>query len=366
MVHPRELGPVERTAWREMQAATPAFDSPFLSPEFAVAVGAVRPASRVAVLEDGGHVVGFLPFEQRPLAYAVPIAPTLNEAQAVVHVPGLEWDARDLLRRCGLVGWEFDHALEQQPQLAPFARSRKLSPVMDLTDGFASYLAERRQASTRVRDLPRRRRRLEREVGPVRFVFESSDAAALRTLMDWKSEQYRRTGRPDRFAEPWIVALVEALLGSREEGCTGRMSLLYAGDRLVAGHVGLSTRRVLPTWFPVYDPGFSRHSPGLLLHLAMAEEAAAAGVTVVDLGPGAKDYKESLKNRDAVVTEGRVVRPTPTAALHWARREPVRRLRHELVGRPALFRAADTVLRGWGRLRTGASAPHSAVPPQVR
>ena len=185
--------------------------------------------------------------------------------------------------------------------------------------------------------------------------------------MAWKSDQYRRTGRPDRFAEPWVVALVESLLGTREESCSGRLSLLYAGDQLVAGHFGLSSRSVIPTWFPVYDPRFARYSPGLLLHLAMAESAAAAGVSAIDMGPGAKDYKESLKSRDAVLVEGRVVRPSATAALHWARREPVRRLRHEVVGRPALFRAADRAMRTYGRLRTRDTASGSpAVSHQER
>ena len=91
----------------------------------------------------------------------------------MVHTPGVEWDARELLGRSGLVVWEFDHALEQQAQLTPYVQAHKLSPVMDLGRGFDAYHADRRQASSRIRDLPRRRRRLEREVGPVRFVFDA-------------------------------------------------------------------------------------------------------------------------------------------------------------------------------------------------
>lgn len=40
--HPRELRDADAEAWRAMCAATPAFRSPLLSPEFAQLVGEVR------------------------------------------------------------------------------------------------------------------------------------------------------------------------------------------------------------------------------------------------------------------------------------------------------------------------------------
>jgi hypothetical protein len=83
----------------------------------------------------------------------------------------------------------------------------------------------------------------------------------------------------------------------------------------------------------------------------MAEAAADAGITTIDMGRGAKDYKEELKSRDIVVAEGRVTRPSPTAAVHWLRRAPVRRLRNEVIENPSLLRAADRVLRSYARLR---------------
>ena len=351
VIQPDELGKTELDAWREFQRAQPDLASPFLSPEFAVAVGRIRSGTRVAVLEDGDDVVGFFAFERRRLGYGLPVAPGLNECQAVVHAPGFEWDARELIRGCGLVLWEYDNLMDGQRPFDSFALFRQPSPVMDLTEGFEAYLADRRRGSSRIRDLPRRRRRLEREVGPVRFVFDAQDPQALRTLMAWKSAQYRRTGRADRFAWPWVVELLQLMLESRAESCAGRLSLLYAGEELVAGHFGLSSERVIPTWFPAYDPRFSRYSPGLLLHVGMAEAAAVTGITTIDMGRGAKDYKEELKSRDIVVAEGRVTRPSPSAAVHWLRRAPVRRARHVVIENPALLQAADRVLRGYASLR---------------
>jgi CelD/BcsL family acetyltransferase involved in cellulose biosynthesis len=351
VVEPSELGENELAAWRTFQLRTPALGNPFLAPEFAVAVGRVRAATRVAVLEDDNAVVGFFPFERRSLGYGVAIAPGLTDCQGLVHAPGLQWDAHQLLRACDLAVWEFDHLVEGQRPFEPFQVLRAPSPVIDLRRGFECYLAERRRASSRIRDVARRRRRLDREVGIARLDFDSRDRQALRTLMAWKSAQYRRTGRTDRFAQPWVVALLEELMETRATGCSGLLSVLYAGDQMVAAHFGLRAPAVIPTWFPTYDTRFAPFSPGLMLHLDMAEAAAAGGIARIDLGRGAKDYKEWLKSYDLIVAEGRVRRASAAAALHWARRAPTRRLRHIVLENPALLRAADRALVSYGQLR---------------
>ena len=59
VVRPGELGPGDIASWRAMQSSTPSLASPFLSPEFTIAVGEFRPGARVAVLSDGPDVAGF-------------------------------------------------------------------------------------------------------------------------------------------------------------------------------------------------------------------------------------------------------------------------------------------------------------------
>lgn len=102
VVRPGELGPDDIASWRAMQSSTPSLANPFLSPEFTVAVGEFRPSARVAVLSDGPDVVGFFPFERGRLGAGMPIAAGLTDCQGVIHAPGLEWDARELLRACRL------------------------------------------------------------------------------------------------------------------------------------------------------------------------------------------------------------------------------------------------------------------------
>jgi CelD/BcsL family acetyltransferase involved in cellulose biosynthesis len=67
VVRPGELGPAEITRWRSFQDGTELLANPFLSPDFAIAVGRRRPGTWVAVLHDGPDIVGFLPFERRRL-----------------------------------------------------------------------------------------------------------------------------------------------------------------------------------------------------------------------------------------------------------------------------------------------------------
>jgi CelD/BcsL family acetyltransferase involved in cellulose biosynthesis len=119
VVRPGELGPSEIATWHSMQRQTGSLASPFLCPEFAIAVGSLRPGARVAVLAEGPTIVGFFPFERRRLRIGVPIGAGMTDCQGLIHSPGLEWDARGLLRACGMSVWQFDHLVEGQ---RPFQR----------------------------------------------------------------------------------------------------------------------------------------------------------------------------------------------------------------------------------------------------
>ncbi|MEW9529646.1 GNAT family N-acetyltransferase [Microbispora sp. NPDC049125] len=354
VIHPRELGEPELARWRKFQEADPEQDNPFLSAEFVQTVAELRPYVRVAVVEDGSGIGGFFPFERHRLGIGRPVAAGLTDLQGMVYAAGLELDAARLLRASRLSAWEFDHLHVGQPMFAPYHGSRHPSPVIDLDEGYDSYLAGLRRRSPTTHRMTRyKRNRLGREVGEVRHVAESSDTAALGELLRWKSAQYRRTGRADRFAHPWIVELVERLHAQRTDRFAGSLSLLYAGDEVVAGHFGLRTASQLCTWFPAYDPRFGKYSPGLLQHLGMAEDFAAMGLRFIDMGRGEKDYKESLKTRDLQVAEGRVARATPGAAAHWLVRVPPRALRNTVLATPFLRDQADRVLRTYARLTKG-------------
>jgi CelD/BcsL family acetyltransferase involved in cellulose biosynthesis len=367
VVRPSELGPAETAAWRGLQRSDAAQRSPFLSPEFAAAVGRFRPGARVAVLTEGPAVTGFFPFEKRRLGVGVPIGAGLTDCQGLVHAEGFEWDARDLLRGCGLSAFHFDHLAQEQRPFSDWVAATAPSPVIELADGFEAYHAKLMVKSPQfLKDLARRGRRLSREAGPLRHVVDSRDVAALRCLLAWKSDQYRRTGRTDRFARPWIVGLINDLFEARGSHFSGRLSVLYAGDDPVAVHFGLQSGQLLAHWFPAYDTRFSKCSPGLIQHLRMIEETVPTGITLIDMGKGAKRYKETLKTTDLFVTEGSVTGRSPLALAHRARIGPSQWAARTIRAHPPLFQAADRLLKRYGQLRTSRSAEGApAVTPRL-
>lgn len=359
-VRPAELGAAEISAWHAMQDQSEGLANPFLCPEFAITIGAARPDARVAVLAQESGPAGFFPFERRRLGVGRPIGAGLSDCEGLVHAPGAQWDAAELLRGCGISVWHFGHLVSGQQPFAGYRAALAASPVIDLADGFETYIERVRARSPRFRsDIARKARKLEREVGQLEFVVDDPGIDGLRTLMRWKSDQYRRTGRTDRFDRPWIVEVVEQLFARRPSPSspsgrnefTGLLSMLYAGGQPVAGHFGLAHGGVLAEWFPAYDARFGKYSPGLIQLLEMVRDASALGIVSIDLGKGAQRYKEELKSYDLTVAEGTVTARSALAAVHRARLAPPRWAARTIKRHRPFYTVADQVLKRYGRLR---------------
>ncbi|KOX01523.1 cellulose biosynthesis protein CelD [Streptomyces sp. NRRL B-1140] len=349
---PGELGEGERERWRALRAASEAPRNPFMEPEFTEAVGLFRPGARIAVVYEGREPAGFLPYERGPLGQGRAIGLGVSDAQGAILRPGLDVETGELLKACSVSSFAFDNLEAEQRLFVRYAAEEHATYVIDVEKGYETYESVLRAQSPKfLKTTLAKERRLGRQAGELRFVFDERDPAALRTLMEWKSAQYRRTGRRDRFAQEWITRLVGQLARTRAPECSGTLSVLYAGERPVAAHFGLRSASVLACWFPAYDPEFAKFSPGLVLHLRMAEAAAAAGVAVLDLGRGAAEYKDALKTGELPVYEGAVTRPGVGAALHWLSREPARRAHSFVRGRPQLASLAARALKGAARLR---------------
>jgi CelD/BcsL family acetyltransferase involved in cellulose biosynthesis len=370
VTRPGELGPGEIAAWHSMQRKTRSLANPFMCPEFAVAVGRVRPDARVAVLTDGSDIAGFFPFQRRRFGVGVPIGAGLTDCQGLIYAPDVGWDARELLRACNLSVWQFDCLAEGQRPFEHYGTAVAPSPVIDLSDGFAAYQEKLQTKSPRFcKDLARKARKLEREAGELRFEVDSRDPAHLRALMRWKSGQYRRTGWIDSFDRLWVVDLIDDLFSTHTDQFDGLLSVLCAGGTPVAMHFGLRAGPMLAHCYPVYDPDFSKHSPGLIHHLQMADETAALGVHLIDMGKGPERYKQTLKSHDLFVAEGAVTRGAVVAAAHRVRTSAVRWAGPRIRKHPRLFHAADRVLRQFGRTTlarplTALSALTRSSPPQ--
>jgi CelD/BcsL family acetyltransferase involved in cellulose biosynthesis len=306
VARPGELGGAEQQAWSMYGQADMTLASPFLTFEFARAVGAVREDARVGVVEDGGQPAAFFAFSVDGRVGA-PIGASICDSQALVVRPGFDWNARELVRGAGLDTWRFDHLVSTQAPFVPFHRARHRSPVADLRDGHEQYRVRVRERSKDVlAQAARRRRKLAREVGDVTVEWQTEEADVLDTLFEWKSSQYRETGVWDRFDQPWIVDVVRTLASTRSTALTGLLTTLRAAGEPVAVHFGLLGRDRVAWWFPAYNTKFASYSPGLILLLDLVAEAAARGLALVDLGRGEHHYKLRVATGSYEVAEGAV------------------------------------------------------------
>ncbi len=306
----QSLGSEEERRWAEIQEADPALGSPYLRPEFARAVASVRTDAFVGVIEKGRRPLGFFPHHRRG-AVGGPIGGRLCDCQAVVAEPDVAWTAEDLLRGCGLAVWDFDHLLATQTPFVGHHHTHAVSPVIDLSSGFEGWLDARRRAGTRrLRELARKRRKLMREMGPLRFVEHTGDPSVLERVITLKRAQCLRTGVVDFLSWGWTTALLRRIHATRTPGFEGVLSALYAGQELVAAHLGIRTRRVWHWWFPVYEERLRNYSPGGLLLLEIARRSEERGIGVIDLGKGDDSYKASFANSRVALAEGSVIRTT--------------------------------------------------------
>jgi CelD/BcsL family acetyltransferase involved in cellulose biosynthesis len=223
------------------------------------------------------------------------------------------------------------------------------SPVVDFPGGYEEFVEGRRRASKQmVQSLMRKRRKMERELGELRFVLHSTRGEDLARLMEWKTGQYRAMGEWDRFGDPRITALLRDLQYAVGEQCTGTLSVLTAGGRPAAAHFGVRSRTTLSWWFPAYDPDLGRYSPGMQLLFLMVEAAADQGVRRINLGIGAHEYKDAVRTGAVVVGRGLVDDGSTTAVLHRLRRAPRHHLRPLVVGNPRLHALARRLMRPRG------------------
>ncbi len=304
VVRPADLGPSEAASWAKLQHQSPVTLSPFLSLTFAQAVGRARQNARVAVVEDGGQVEAFLPFELGPGRIGMPIGYPMSDLQGFIG-SGVPLDAREVIRKAGLRGWRFINAPAEQPTLAAHHYEHTLSPcpVIDLTAGYHAYYASRSKSVTS--ESARKRRALERQRGTVSLGWHSAGTGYLQQMIAWKAGKHASLGRMFA-ADPTARRIADELAGSTSEDCQGVMSVLFTGEQAAAVSLNLIFPGGLSGWFTAYDPELGRFSPGIIMALALAEEAAQQGLTRLDLAPGPFGYKHRLANESYPVAGGAV------------------------------------------------------------
>lgn len=347
----RELTPDLVKAWDDFQDLDSDLCSPFFSSGFARAVGRQREDLRVALLQDSGGVAGFLPFHQKRGGCAVPVGGQVCDYQGVIgRLQGDGVSGRDLLRGCGLAAYDFNHGLAGQALLARNAFSTSDSRRADLRGGLEAWEADVAAQSKVLPQLRRKQRKIEREIGPLRLETRDTSERSWDLFHLWKGQLLRRQGAGGFDLPPWLAGLFSDLLGCSEPGFAGMFSTLYAGDRLVAAHFGMRSRRAWHWWFPAYDAELSKYSPGLILLMHCIEEAPRMGLEELDFGRGDQLYKRQFGTKARALCEGSLERPgTVFGAMRAARKSAQR-----LANRSLPEKSADILRRGGAKvLRAG-------------
>jgi CelD/BcsL family acetyltransferase involved in cellulose biosynthesis len=333
LIKPSELSEDLLSAWSDIQQSDRSFDNPYFRPEFTLAVAQVRNDVEVAVLEDAGAIAGFFPFQRFARRVGKPVGGRLSDFQAVIVRPESHFDPRQLVRECGLVAWDFDHLLLSQQQFAPYRYTTEGSPYVDLSDGYEAYCRRRRaMGSNELKDGQRKARKMDREVGPLRVELHSPSQEMFQLLLEWKSDQYQRTKITDVFSFEWTRQLLAHLLTYRDDTFAGVLTVLYAGDRPAAMHLGMWSHGVLHYWFPTYDTTLAAYSPGRILLLELARTSAEIGLRRIDLGKGMSTYKTRIMTDVEMVAMGSVdlrpltnmLRTTWRQTQDWIRKSPLR------------------------------------------
>ncbi|MBW4540356.1 MAG: GNAT family N-acetyltransferase [Myxacorys chilensis ATA2-1-KO14] len=148
-------------------------------------------------------------------------------------------------------------------------------------------------------DSRRRRRKLEKQVGNLTFLFDDRRPETMATCMKLKSAQYQRSRCTDHFLhEPHIQFFKE--LAERNLLV---VSSLSSKDQVIAAHMGLLANGRLYFWVPAYDVNFSSCSPGRLLLEMLLEESFNREHTEFDFLIGGETYKWDYATHTRLIAE---------------------------------------------------------------
>ena len=298
------LGTSDIALWHAMIASNPALTSPYFHPEFSRIAANVSPHAAVAVFRRGNRTVGFFPHQRRGSS-TQPLAAPMNDYHGVIAMPG---DAPSLeevaavmkTTRLNVGAWVGDANEGEERETL----------MVTMPGDYADWYAERRKTWGKYfKDKERARRSLETELGDVRVETGLTDPGLLDHLISLKRSQYRRTGRHDVFACGWTRQLLHDLMAGGTANFGGSMAAMWAGGKLTAIEYSLHSGSHYHFWFPAYEPGLARCSPGILLSLETMRRASDDGYRVFDFGFGGEGYKKYFCNTSQTVREALIQRP---------------------------------------------------------
>ena len=283
-----------------------------LSYAFTTAVSRARLYVKVGILERGGEVVGFLPFQfsnlvRRLLRSAERVGGDMSDHCGIIGVADFRLSPEQVLELTNLSAFEFQDLSGLQKRYGLEGERATQGMRLDLGAGGTAYWLNLKQVNRHfTAEVKRGERQLVAKFGPLQFIRDTSESDAekeLSRLIFVKGQQYMTTIRKNLFHESWRRDLLRHILRSGDDQCAGVLSTLYAGETWVASHFGIRSNNVLHYWFPVYNVDFHRYSPGHILTKYLICSAGEWGLAHLDLG-GYGDYKRQFRPESYAMSAG--------------------------------------------------------------
>ena len=321
VLRPKCLPPELAARWRVLQRRRRAWDSPFFSPQWARSVEQARgdDGVRVAVISEGGEARAFMALCAGPMT-AMAAGGAMCDYEGLVGDPGPAFDPRALLSALGVDRYDFSHILEDTPAFAPFGRGQEHSWIADAPDGYEAYAAGRRAAGvSALKELDRKHRKAEREVGALVFTAGSASSADFERLIELKREQYRVTSQTDVLSPAWTQRLMEDLFARQTSDDFGaELFTLHIGGELAAVQFHLLGQRTIHAWMIGHEAQFERYSPGLLLFQHILRWMDGKAYDRLDFGYGDYRFKRELSNGQQTLLHGFVGGPSAASFVREA------------------------------------------------
>jgi CelD/BcsL family acetyltransferase involved in cellulose biosynthesis len=304
-----EVDSALRNRFVTLRATQQDFKTPFFSLGFLDCVHAARGDVDVIVMEDGDQVVGMLPIH-RLGRVAVPAGRFLNDAHNVIADSQTQLDWLWTLDRCNLKSFDF-HALvgSRYGMRETSILGNTQSFSADLGTSSVKFLQALESDHGTIRRQEQKTRKMQREIGPVTLELDCRDPALLEQAIQWKSNQYQRTNILDLFKPHWTRTLMYLMhekppVQMAVTPTRGVLSVLRAGEEVVAMHYGMVESGLLHYWFPAYDPKFACYSPGTALFKSIVRASTDAGIHCIDMGYGEQPYKRKQTDTITLVSHG--------------------------------------------------------------
>ncbi len=328
IVSPENLSEGEIASWRDLISVDGRYVSPYFQPDYCQIVGQARNDISVILAEDDkAGLVGVFPFQSSGvgLRLARPIGAPFTDYNGPILKQGFAHIASDMLSYAKVSVYSFsgfpitgdaiDANTDEEidiakvdPELLSFGmsvRNKTRAFVADLSIGYADYLESRRSEFPKHFKKSRRLwRQAEKEAGKLEIQFHEPSEEALNTLIDWKREQFVRTGLHDVLGPQWSRDMLKKCFSAQSENFAGVLTTLRCDGNLMAAEFGVRSGDLLHGWVSGYNIEYHSYSPGMLLQTRLLEEASKAGVKTADLGIGAEHYKKYYASYQRPVSQG--------------------------------------------------------------